>query len=451
MAMKLSELGKSVLETEYAVRGPIVARAQELEKSGKDIIYCNIGNPQALEQKPLSWVRQILALCEYPDLARMAAGSFPADTIEAAEKILKGSRFGLGAYSESKGVRFIREAVATFIHERDGIHADPDDIYLTDGASKGVQAALRLLLSGPQDGIMVPIPQYPLYSATITLYEGKQVNYYLDEHNDWKLSRQMLEESLAEAKRYGVTVKAIVVINPGNPTGSVLDADNIGMIIDFAKEHGLTILADEVYQENIYKPGDSFISFAKVMASRQETDVSLFSFHSTSKGFLGECGHRGGYFEIRNIPADVAAQILKLQSISLCSNLPGQTTVYCMVNPPKAGSPSYATYSAERNGILGVLKERASILAEGLNKIPGISCNTVAGAMYAFPMVQLPAGKTDAQWCMSLLEATGICVVPGSGFGQIPGTAHFRTTILPPTDKIRKVVELIGEFHRNYK
>jgi aspartate/methionine/tyrosine aminotransferase len=451
MAMKLSELGKSVLETEYAVRGPIVARAQELEKSGKDIIYCNIGNPQALEQKPLSWVRQILALCEYPELTRLAPGIFPADAIEAADKILKGSRFGLGAYSESKGVRFIREAVASFIHERDGTAADPDSIYLTDGASKGVQAALRLLLSSPNDGIMVPIPQYPLYSATITLYEGKQVNYYLDEHNDWKLSRQMLEESLGEAKRYGVTVKGIVVINPGNPTGSVLDADNIAMIIDFAKDHGLTILADEVYQENIYKPGDSFTSFAKVMAGKKETEVSLFSFHSTSKGFLGECGHRGGYFEIRNIPADVAAQILKLQSISLCSNLPGQTAVYCMVSPPKPGSLSHATYVAERDGILGNLKERATILAEGLNKIPGIHCNTVAGAMYAFPMVELPAGRTDSQWCMALLEATGICVVPGSGFGQIPGTAHFRTTILPPTDRIRKVVQLIGDFHRNYK
>ena len=451
MAMKLDELGKSVLETEYAVRGPIVARAQELEKTGKDIIYCNIGNPQALEQKPLSWVRQILALCEYPQLSRLTPGIFPVDAIEAAEKILKGSRFGLGAYSESKGVRFIREAVANFIQERDGTVADPDNIYLTDGASKGVQAALRLLLSGPNDGIMVPIPQYPLYSATITLYEGKQVNYYLDEHNDWKLSRQMLEDSLAEARRYGVTVKGIVVINPGNPTGSVLDADNIGMIIDFAKEHGLSILADEVYQENIYKPGDSFTSFAKVMAGKKESDVSLFSFHSTSKGFLGECGHRGGYFEIRNIPADVAAQILKLQSISLCSNLPGQTAVYCMVSPPKPGSPSHATYIAERDSILGALKERATILADGLNKIPGIRCNTVAGAMYAFPMVELPLGKTDVQWCMSLLEATGICVVPGSGFGQIPGTAHFRTTILPPTEKIRKVVELIGEFHRNYK
>lgn len=450
MAMKLSELGKSVLETEYAVRGPIVARAQELERDGRDIIYCNIGNPQALEQKPLSWVRQILALCEYPDLARLAPTAFPADAIELAGKILKGSKFGLGAYSESKGVRLIREAVASFIHERDGISSDPDAIYLTDGASKGVQAALRMLLSGPDDGIMVPIPQYPLYSATITLYEGKQVNYYLDEHNDWKLSRQMLDEAHAQAKRKGIRVKAIVVINPGNPTGSVLDAENIGMIIDFAKEHGLTILADEVYQENIYKPGDRFTSFAKIMAGKKEDNVSLFSFHSTSKGFLGECGHRGGYFEIRNIPADVSAQILKLQSVSLCANLPGQTAVYCMVNPPKPGSPSHITYTAERDGILGALKERAAILAEGLNKIPGIRCNTVAGAMYAFPMVELPSGRSDTEWCMSLLETTGICVVPGSGFGQRPGTAHFRTTILPPTDKIRKVVGLIGEFHKAY-
>ena len=238
MAMRLSELGKSVLATEYAVRGPIVARAQELERAGKEIIYCNIGNPQALEQKPLSWVRQVLALCEYPDLAKLAPDAFPADTIETAMKILKGSKFGLGAYSESKGVRFIREAVASFIQNRDSISSDPDAIYLTDGASKGVQAALRMLLSSSEDGIMVPIPQYPLYSATITLYEGRQVNYYLDEHNDWKLSKPRLEEALNEAKARGIRVKAIVVINPGNPTGSVLDAANISMILDFAKEIG---------------------------------------------------------------------------------------------------------------------------------------------------------------------------------------------------------------------
>ena len=129
--------------------------------------------------------------------------------IATAEEILEGTRHGLGAYSDSKGVRFIREAVAAFIHERDAIPVDPEAIYLTDGASKGVQTALRILISGPQDGVMIPIPQYPLYSATITLYEGKQVGYYLDEGHDWKLSEAMLEESLEEAHRYGVKVKAI--------------------------------------------------------------------------------------------------------------------------------------------------------------------------------------------------------------------------------------------------
>lgn len=451
MTIRLSDLGKAVLETEYAVRGPIVARAAELEKQGREIIYCNIGNPQSLGQKALSWNRQILALCEYPALVDLAPGAFPADVIETAKAILAGTKHGLGAYSESRGVRFIREAVAEFILERDHIGVDPDAIFLTDGASKGVQTILRLLLSGPGDGIMVPIPQYPLYSATITLYEGRMVPYYLDEGNGWKLSRPMLEASLAKAKAEGTAVKAICVINPGNPTGAVLDEANIAMIIEFAQAHGLSILADEVYQENIYLAGDEFVSFAKVLHQLEAKDVSLFSFHSCSKGFLGECGVRGGYFEFRNVPDDVAAQILKLQSVSLCANLAGQAATFAMVRPPKPGMPSHAQYASERGGILDTLKQRAILLAEGLNRIEGIACNVIAGAMYAFPSITLPPGRTDADYAMALLEKTGICVVPGSGFGQAEGTAHFRTTILPPTEKIQKVVEALGEFHQNYR
>ena len=347
MTIRVTDLGKAVLETEYAVRGPIVARAQELEREGREIIYCNIGNPQALEQKPLTYLRQVLALCQYPDLIELAAGRLSRRRRSPRRaRILTGTRHGLGAYSESKGVRFIREAVAAFIRERDGIAADPEAIYLTDGASKGVQTALRILISGPQDGIMIPIPQYPLYSATITLYEGQQVGYYLDEGHDWKLSQAMLEESCTRPRRDGVKVKAICVLNPGNPTGSVLDCENIAMIIDFAKEHDLAILADEVYQENVYLRGDTFFSFARVMAEKGERDVSLFSFHSCSKGFLGECGQRGGYMELRNIPADVVAQITKLQSVALCANLTGQVATYCMVRPPKPGEPSYAPLRA---------------------------------------------------------------------------------------------------------
>jgi len=451
MAIQLKDLGRAVLETEYAVRGPIVARAQELEREGREIVYCNIGNPQALKQKPLTYIRQVLALCQYPELMDSCQGQFPQDAIEAAKNVLAGTAHGMGAYSESKGVRFIRDAVADFIHKRDGIPVDPEAIYLTDGASKGVQTALRILVSGNRDGIMIPIPQYPLYSATLTLYEGKQIGYYLDERHDWKLSKALLEESLSEAKRFDVNVKAICVLNPGNPTGSVLDRDNISMIIDFAGEHGLSILADEVYQENIYSPGDKFLSFARVMEEKGEKGVSLFSFHSCSKGFLGECGQRGGYMEIRNIPQDVAAQITKLQSVSLCSNLTGQVAVYCMVNPPAPGSPSYAQYASERDGILSEMKKKASILAEALNQISGVKCNPVAGAMYAFPKIQLPTDRTDEDYCMALLEEEGICVVPGTGFGQIPGTAHFRTTILPPTEKMVLVVEKLKKFHEEYK
>jgi alanine transaminase len=447
MAIRLETLGTAVLRTEYAVRGPIVARAQELEREGREVIYCNIGNPQALEQRPLTYLRQVLALCQYPDLMTLAPAAFPGDVIATVREVLKGTRHGLGAYSESKGVRFIRDAVAAFIRQRDGIDVDPEAIYLTDGASKGVQTALRILISGPQDGIMIPIPQYPLYSATITLYEGRQVGYYLDEGHDWKLSRRMLEESYLAAVREGIKVKAICVLNPGNPTGSVLDCANISMIIDFARDHDLAILADEVYQENIYLRGDTFFSLARVMTEKKERDVSLFSFHSCSKGFLGECGQRGGYMELRNIPADVVAQVTKLQSVALCANLTGQVATYCMVRPPKPGEPSYARYAEERDSILGTLRSRAQLLADGLNRIPGIQCNVVSGAMYAFPKITLPAGMTDEQYCMALLEQTGICVVPGSGFGQLPGTAHFRTTILPPTEKLEKVVERLAAFH----
>ncbi len=453
MALTLSSLGTSVRAMEYAVRGPIVARAQALERSGRRIIYCNIGNPQALGQKPLTYVRQLLALMEWPALAAQAAVAFPSDVIATARQLLADSKAGLGAYSESKGLRMVRESVAEFITRRDALHvpADPDHIYLTDGASKGVQAALRLLIADSCDGIMIPIPQYPLYSATITLHGGRQVGYYLDEAGGWSLSGRMLEEALRSAELAGTRVKAICVINPGNPTGAILSRDNIAMVIGFAREHGLSILADEVYQENIYRPDDRFVSFAKVLSELDERETSLFSFHSCSKGLLGECGQRGGYMEVRNVPEDVMAEITKLQSVSLCANLPGQILVRAMVKPPVPGDPSWPTWDAERRAVLESLRERAQILAEGLNAIPGYSCQPIAGAMYAFPTVKLPEGRTDEEYCMALLEETGICVVPGTGFGQMPGSAHFRTTILPPKERIEEVVAKIASFHRTWK
>ncbi|MBI5070736.1 MAG: aminotransferase class I/II-fold pyridoxal phosphate-dependent enzyme [Deltaproteobacteria bacterium] len=450
MGIRLDNLCRAVRDMQYAVRGPIVARAQELERQGRQVIYCNIGNPQALAQRPLTWVRQVLALAEYPEVLERAPGAFPADAVEAARTIARESGSGLGAYTESKGFLFVRQAVARFIQERDGIPSDPEAIYLTDGASKAAQAVLRLLIAGEKDGILIPVPQYPLYSATLTLFGGAPIPYQTDERADWGLSRQALEEAVAGAAARGVKARAIVVINPGNPTGAVLSEKDVGMVLDFARQHDLAILADEVYQENVWRAGDRFVSFAGAQARRGDREVALFSFHSTSKGFLGECGHRGGYVECRNVPADVLEELTKHQSVALCSNSVGQIVTYLMVRPPRAGEPSFAVYDRERREIQDSLRRRAAIVERGLNAVEGIRCNPVAGAMYAFPRIQLPPGVTDGQWCLALLEETGICVVPGSGFGQADGTWHFRTTILPPLDQIETVVGRIAEFHRKF-
>lgn len=465
-----SDLNLNVLKAEYAVRGPIVIKAQQLEEKGKKVIYCNIGNPQALKQKPITYLRQILSLVEYPALLENSAALklYPKDVVEKARSILVRHPHGTGAYSQSAGIPFIREAVAAFIRRRDGIPADRDHIILTDGASKGVQSAILALLKRSEDGVMIPIPQYPLYSATIALYGGRQVGYYIDEENYWQLSEKSLTESIDDALVHGIHPVAIAVINPGNPTGAVLSYDNIKMIIGFARRHKLAIFADEVYQENVYGKGLKFYSFAKVMHDLGEKDISLFSFHSVSKGLLGECGHRGGYVEFRNIPDDVLAELIKLQSISLCSNLPGQIATYVMVSPPQKGDESYGQYVRETESVYTALKTKAELLGKGINKIKGMSVNIPQGAMYAFVRFELPADpsvdlkamtpderleyevKRDSDYCLALLEETGICVVPGSGFGQVPGTLHFRTTFLPPQDEMEELVVQLKTFHERY-
>ncbi|MCL2825109.1 MAG: aminotransferase class I/II-fold pyridoxal phosphate-dependent enzyme, partial [Polyangiaceae bacterium] len=360
------------------------------------------------------------------------------------------------------------KAVADFITRRDNIPSDPSRILLTDGASKAAQAVMTALLRNDNDAFMIPIPQYPLYSATLALYGGRQVGYLLDESSEWSLRQDTLIAAFDKATAESNHVVCIVVINPGNPTGAVLSRSNIEMILQFAKERHIAVIADEVYQENVYHPEREFCSFAKVLHDLGDTETPLFSLHSISKGFLGECGHRGGYLEMRNVPDDVLEQFIKLQSISLCSNVPGQIATYVMVSPPEHGQPSHETYVRERDALLADLAIKAAILGEGINKIPGMSVDIPQGAMYAFVRFELPndrnanieamseserdvyLAKRDNDYCMAMLEQTGICVVPGSGFGQAPGTFHFRTTFLPPKNDIEGLVEKLGDFHVRY-
>jgi len=466
-----------ILEMEYAVRGPIPQRAAVLKQQGRTIIPCNIGNPQALGQKPLTFVRQVLSLMEEPGrldrerkISRLCASStdvaeqmrdediIPDYVLDYVARMWDQWPSGMGAYTESKGPLFIREAIARYIDSRDavssasGVPADPENIFLTAGASEGVKFILEMLITSSRDGIMIPIPQYPLYSATITKCGGTQVNYYPDEDSGWTLNRSILDRSLARAKKKKINVRAIVVINPGNPTGAVLDEKSGREVVAFAKENGLAIIADEVYQENLY--GGEWISFAKLIG---EDDVPLFSLHSISKGFYGECGHRGGYLEVRNPPRVENAKtgfidvLIKQASVRLNSNTPGQVLTYVMVNPPEEGTPVHTRFVAEKDAILTELHEKAVMICEAFTKMKGVESFGRIGALYHFPRLNvLPKGSGDFTYCMALVEETGIVTVNGGGFGQKPGTNHLRIAFLPPKKMIEQMLPAWIRFHNRY-
>ncbi|XP_067651693.1 alanine aminotransferase 2-like [Haliotis asinina] len=470
--LTVANMNPFVKTMEYAVRGPIVIRAGEIEqelakgvkKSFPDVIRANIGDCHAVGQRPLTFIRQVSALCTYPEL--LNDPNMPSDAKQRASRILKAcGGESIGAYSDSAGVRVIREDVANYIAARDGHPCSPDDIFLSTGASDGIKNVMKLAMTGEtgnkRAGVMIPIPQYPLYTATIAEYNAHPIGYFLDEDNGWALDINELKRAISEA-RTQCQPRAIVIINPGNPTGQVLTRKNIEDIIKFAKEENLLLMADEVYQHNVYAENSEFHSFKKVLMEMGSpyNEMEMASFMSTSKGYMGECGFRGGYSEVINLDPDVKAMLVKSISAKLCSSVSGQAVMDVVVNPPQPGEPSYELFNKEKTEVLSQLAEKAKMVTKTFNSMEGIRCNEVQGAMYAFPRITLPqkaidAAKAkgqapDAFYCFSLLEDTGICVVPGSGFGQLPGTFHFRTTILPPVAKLGEMMERFREFHNKF-
>jgi len=432
-----------------------------------------------LGQKPITFYSQVLALLNIPSFIELDEGKdsarsealhtlFPSDVIERAKTLRQNISGGLGAYTHSKGIPYIRKQVAKYIEHRDGFPSDPENIFLTNGASPAISYTIHLLLRDEHDGIMIPNPQYPLYTATIQEVGGTAVPYRLDESKDWSLNLRLLEKTLENSKKKGINTRAIVIINPGNPTGQCLTYEDIQSVIAFAARHRLVVLADEVYQGNVFDPERPFHSFKKVLSEIEKKGnlghydpVELVSFHSVSKGVLGECGRRGGYLEAYNLHPDVIATIYKLASVSLCSNSTGQVMVELMVNPPKEGDPSYKLWIEEATAVHESLKRRAEKLVSAFRTMEGMSCTKVTGALYAFPQITISkkaflaakaAGKVpDVFYCLELLKATGICLVPGSGFKpEAEDIYHFRTTILPREDKIDDVIDRIGKFHANF-
>ncbi|TXG68148.1 hypothetical protein EZV62_003083 [Acer yangbiense] len=243
------------------------------------------------------------------------------------------------------------------------------------------------------------------------------VPYYLDEAAGWGLEISELKKQLEDARAKGY----------------VLAEENLREIVEFSKQEGLVLLADEVYQENVYVPEKSFHSLKKVSRSMGygEEDISLVSFQSVSKGYYGECGKRGGYMEITGLEMN-----------------PMNLTVQ------KGWDPLILSKACKAILIID------QTLEDALNSLEGVTCNKAEGAMYLFPRIQLPQkaikaaeaanSAADAFYCRHLLNATGIVVVPGSGFGQVPGTWHFRCTILPQEDKIPAIVSRLTDFHKKF-
>ncbi|KAH0538018.1 hypothetical protein FGG08_005379 [Glutinoglossum americanum] len=479
-SLSIDNINPHVKEAKYAVRGELAVRAetyrsQLAQQQGGSlpfdkIISANIGNPQQLDQKPITFFRQVLSLLEYPPLLEkedvlLNNLGYQQDVLERARFLLKECR-SIGAYSHSQGVPGIRNSVARFIAERDGHPSDPGSVYLSGGASSGVNTLLHIICSTPETGVLVPIPQYPLYTATLAVLNARCVPYYLDENHAWGTDMDAIRSALAKAKAEGTDVRAIAVINPGNPTGASLGEEDIKNVLEIAANEKLVVIADEVYQTNVFL--GKFHSFKKVLRDLQSAEpgkydnIELGSLHSVSKGMVGECGHRGGYFELVGFDPKVVEQIYKFVSISLCPPVIGQCLVELMVNPPREGEPSHALYKQEYNDIFAGLKARATALYEAFKEMEGVECQEPQGSMYLFPTIRLPpcaveaaakeGRKADEFYCFRLLDSTGVCVVPGSGFGQKEGTLHFRTTFLAPgTEWVGRIVKFHKEFMDEFK
>ncbi|XP_072110418.1 alanine aminotransferase 2-like isoform X2 [Mobula birostris] len=446
--LTLGSMNQQVKKVQYAVRGSVVLRAAAIEKELQqgvkkpfsEVIRANIGDAHAMGQKPITFIRQVLAICTYPQL--LCDPELPEDAKSRARRILDScGGNSMGAYTASQGIEAIRQSVAKYIERRDGgIPSNPDDIFLSTGASDAIMTTLKLLVWGEgrqRTGVMIPIPQYPLYSAAISNLAAVQVNYYLDEENCWALNIGELRRALHEARQH-CTPRVLCTINPGNPTGQVQSRQVIEEVIRFAAEEKLFLMADEV------GCGDGLVTamLGLIWALGQR------------------CGYRGGYVEYVNLDPGVKAELVKLVSLRLCPPVSGQAVMGVITDPPQPGEPSHQTFLKEKTTVLNSLAERAHLTEEILNGVPGIRCNPVQGAMYSFPRIDIPPKAMEAAkaaghppdmfFCMQLLEETGICIVPGSGFGQAEGTYHFRMTILPQTDKLKALLGKLKCFYQKF-
>lgn len=458
----------------YKVRGWLESRSYEIQQELKhgakkpfSEVLLHYGNPQGMGQPPITFFRQVLALLLCPDLQN--DDRFPQDAKRRAKRILD-DMIGqtIGSYTSTQGITVVREDIANFISQRDGHPAVSSDIYLTDGGAEGLEVMLGIVQIETHEvtgraGVMIPIPGFSMYQARLLQHNSYQIFYPLDEDNNWALNIATLKRVLEEARPHCVP-RALVLINPGNPTGQVLTYENIEEIIRFCAREKLVLFADEVYQANIHVDGVKFHSCKKVLRDlgAEYSNFQLISLHSSAKGYAGECGLRGGYIELVGLSEKVKARIKMYLSARSCPSTVGQVIMGLICNPPKPGDESYDRFLKEKETVLDSHKKKAQLTTEMLNSMDGVKCNEVRGAVYAFPRITLPKKaieeakaqgmSPDEFYCWRALEKTGSYLVPGHSFDMNGSGNHyyFRITILPSEDKFIPMFERLKTFHQDF-
>ena len=389
----------------YDIRGPVLELAQQMEEEGQKIIKLNIGNVGVFGFDPPEEIQQ--------DMIRNLPTS--------------------AAYSDSKGIFAARKAIMHYSQEKGIEGVALNDIYTGNGVSELIVLSMNALLNDG-DEVLVPAPDYPLWTAAVSLSSGTPVHYTCDESKGWEPDLNDIRAKITPK------TKAIVVINPNNPTGAVYSVETLKAITQLAREHGLIIFADEIYDKTLYD-AEKHTSIASL-----STDVLVITFNGLSKNYRS-CGYRSGWMVVsgdKSQATDYIEGLNMLSSMRLCANVPGQWAIQTALG----GYQSIDELVAPG----GRLCRQRDLAWELITQIPGVTCVKPKAALYLFPKLdpEIYPIKDDQQFVADLLKDEKVLLVQGSGFNW-PHPDHFRVVFLPHEDVLREAIGRLAKFLERYR
>jgi alanine-synthesizing transaminase len=389
----------------YDIRGPVLELASRMEEEGQKIIKLNIGN----------------------------VGVFGFDPPEEIQQDMIRNLVNSAAYSDSKGIFTARKAIMHYSQEKNIKGVTLEDIYTGNGVSELIVLAMNALLNNG-DEVLVPAPDYPLWTAAVSLSGGTPIHYMCDEENNWA-------PNIADMRaKITANTKGIVVINPNNPTGAVYSDQSLKAIVQLAEEFGLIIFADEIYDKTLYE-GKTHTSIASL-----SEEVLMITFNGLSKNYRS-CGYRAGWMIVsgdKEPAKDYIEGLNMLSSMRLCSNVPGQWAIQTALG----GYQSIDELVAEG----GRLRRQRDLAFDLITKIPGVTCVKPDAALYLFPKLnpQMYPIKNDQEFIAEFLKEEKVLLVQGSGFNW-PDTDHFRLVFLPNEDVLREAIARLAKFLARYR